>query len=180
MANTDKQALSTSKAHNRIILGSEITGGLGAGGEPEIGKKAAEASTDDIREIVKDANMVFIAAGMGGGTGTGAAPVIAKIAKDCGALVVAIVTRPFSFEGKKRIVNSINGLNNLRDNVDSIIVAQKPKLSPFIPEMKKRIAAALSLDEGRVNVKATTEEKLGFTGSEEGISSHAVCIMYRL
>ena len=128
VANTDKQALSTSKAHNRIILGSEITGGLGAGGEPEIGKKAAEASTDDIREIVKDANMVFIAAGMGGGTGTGAAPVIAKIAKDCGALVVAIVTRPFTFEGKKRIVNSINGLNNLRDNVDSIIVVSNDKL----------------------------------------------------
>lgn len=128
VANTDKQALSTSKASNRIILGQEITGGLGAGGEPEIGKKAAEASTDDIREIVKDANMVFIAAGMGGGTGTGAAPVIAKIAKDCGALVVAIVTRPFTFEGRKRIVNSINGLNNLRDNVDSIIVVSNDKL----------------------------------------------------
>ena len=128
VANTDKQALSTSKARNRIILGEEITGGLGAGGEPEMGEKAAEASTDAIREIVKGANMVFVAAGMGGGTGTGAAPVIAKIAKDAGALVVAIVTRPFTFEGKKRVVNSIEGLNKLRANVDSIIVVSNDKL----------------------------------------------------
>ena len=128
VANTDKQALSTSKASNRIILGEAITGGLGAGGEPEVGEKAAEASADTIREIVKDANMVFIAAGMGGGTGTGAAPVIARIAKDAGALVVGIVTRPFTFEGKKRVVNSIDGLNKLKANVDSIIVVSNDKL----------------------------------------------------
>ncbi len=128
VANTDKQALSTSKAKNRIILGEEITGGLGAGGEPEVGEKAAEASADDIREIVQGANMVFVAAGMGGGTGTGAAPVIARIAKDAGALVIAIVTRPFTFEGKKRVVNSIDGLNKLRANVDSIIVVSNDKL----------------------------------------------------
>ncbi|MCR5505392.1 MAG: cell division protein FtsZ [Bacilli bacterium] len=128
VANTDKQALSTSKASNRIILGEDITGGLGAGGEPEVGEKAAEASADTIREIVKNANMVFIAAGMGGGTGTGAAPVIAKIAKDAGALVIGIVTRPFTFEGKKRVVNSIDGLNKLRANVDSIIVVSNDKL----------------------------------------------------
>ena len=128
VANTDKQALSTSKATKRIILGESITGGLGAGGEPEIGEKAAEATADSIREIVQGANMVFIAAGMGGGTGTGAAPVIAKIAKDAGALVVAIVTRPFTFEGKKRVVNSIDGLNKLRKNVDSIIVVSNDKL----------------------------------------------------
>ena len=128
VANTDKQALSTSKAYNRIILGEEITGGLGAGGEPEVGARAAEASAEVIKEIVKDANMVFIAAGMGGGTGTGAAPVIAKIAKDAGALVIGIVTRPFTFEGKKRVVNSIDGLNKLRANVDSIIVVSNDKL----------------------------------------------------
>ena len=128
VVNTDKQALSTSKAVNRIILGEEITGGLGAGGEPEVGEKAAEASADTIREIVKGADMVFIAAGMGGGTGTGAAPVVARIAKDSGALVVAIVTRPFTFEGKKRVVNSIDGLNKLRNNVDSIIVVSNDKL----------------------------------------------------
>jgi len=128
VANTDKQALSTSKSSKRIILGQEITNGLGAGGEPEVGRKAAESSVDDIKEIVKDANMVFIAAGMGGGTGTGAAPVIARIAKEAGCLVVAIVTRPFSFEGKKRFVNSIDGLNKLKENVDSIIVVSNDKL----------------------------------------------------
>ena len=128
VANTDKQALSTSKSMHRLILGQEITGGLGAGGEPEIGEKAAEASADDIREIVKDANMVFVAAGMGGGTGTGAAPVVARIARDAGALVIAIVTRPFTFEGKKRVVNSIAGLNKLKENLDSIIVVSNDKL----------------------------------------------------
>ena len=128
VANTDKQALSTSKASNRIILGEEITGGLGAGGEPEVGAAAAEASADVIREIVKDANMVFVAAGMGGGTGTGAAPVIARIAKDAGALVLGIVTRPFTFEGNKRIANSVDGLNKSKANVDSIIVVSNDKL----------------------------------------------------
>jgi len=128
VANTDKQALSASKSENRMVLGPDITGGLGAGGEPEIGEKAAEASSEDIKEIVKGANMVFIAAGMGGGTGTGAAPVVAKIAKDAGALVVAIVTRPFTFEGKTRIINSINGLNKLKSVVDSIIVVSNDKL----------------------------------------------------
>ena len=128
VANTDKQALATSKSVNRIILGESLTGGLGAGGEPEMGEQAAEASADDIREIVKDANMVFIAAGMGGGTGTGAAPVVARIAKEAGALVVAIVTRPFSFEGKKRTVNSIDGLNKLKGCVDSLIVVSNDKL----------------------------------------------------
>ncbi len=128
VANTDKQALATSKSSNRIILGESLTGGLGAGGEPEMGEQAAEASADDIREIVKDANMVFIAAGMGGGTGTGAAPVVAKIAKEAGALVVAIVTRPFSFEGKKRTINSIDGLNKLKGSVDSLIVVSNDKL----------------------------------------------------
>lgn len=128
VANTDKQSLATSKASNRIVLGPEITGGLGAGGEPSVGKSAALASEEDIRNIVKGSNMVFIAAGMGGGTGTGAAPVIAGIAKEEGALVVAIVTRPFTFEGKKRIANSVEGLNNLKDAVDAIIVVSNDKL----------------------------------------------------
>lgn len=131
VANTDKQALGTSKAANRLILGEELTGGLGAGGDPKAGKAAAEASADKIREIVKDANMVFIAAGMGGGTGTGAAPVIANIAKNIEGrdiLVVAIVTRPFTFEGKTRILNSIKGLNDLKAEVDSLIVVSNDKL----------------------------------------------------
>ncbi len=128
VANTDKQALATSKAFNRLVLGEELTQGLGAGGEPKIGKEAAEASEEDIRKIVHGANMVFIAAGMGGGTGTGAAPVIARIAKEEQALTVAIVTRPFSFEGKKRIANSVEGLNELKDAVDSIIIVSNDKL----------------------------------------------------
>ena len=128
VANTDKQALSTSKSSKRLILGQEITNGLGAGGNPEVGRKAAEASAKDIHAICHGANMVFIAAGMGGGTGTGAAPVIASIAKEEGALVVAIVTRPFSFEGKRRFVNSIQGLNALKEQVDSIIVVSNDKL----------------------------------------------------
>lgn len=128
VANTDKQTLSTSKAHNRLVLGAEITQGLGAGGDPEMGKQAAEASTEDIKQIIKGANMVFISAGMGGGTGTGASPVIARIAKEAGALVVAIVTRPFAFEGKKRIAHSVEGLNNLKANVDAIIVVSNDKL----------------------------------------------------
>lgn len=128
VANTDKQALISSKADERIILGEELTKGLGAGGEPEVGRLAAEASREKIREIVKNADMVFIAAGMGGGTGTGAAPVIANVAKEEGALTIAIVTRPFSFEGKKRIAYSIEGLNNLKGQVDSIIVVSNDNL----------------------------------------------------
>ena len=128
VANTDQQALSRSKATNRIILGQQTTGGLGAGGNPEVGRKAAEESIDEIRQIVAGANLVFIAAGMGGGTGTGAAPVIAQAAKEAGALTVAIVTRPFTFEGKKRIANSVEGLNNLKDAVDAIIIVSNDKL----------------------------------------------------
>lgn len=126
--NTDKQALSTSKARNRLVLGGDYTQGLGAGGEPEVGRQAAEASIEDIRNIVKGANMVFVAAGMGGGTGTGAAPVIARVAREEGALTVAIVTRPFGFEGKKRIANSVEGLNELKESVDSIIIVSNDKL----------------------------------------------------
>ena len=128
VANTDQQALSRSKATNRIVLGEQSTGGLGAGGDPEIGKRAAEESIDRIREVVQGANLVFIAAGMGGGTGTGASPVIAQAAKEAGALTVAIVTRPFTFEGKKRIENSVKGLNDLKDAVDAIIIVSNDKL----------------------------------------------------
>ena len=128
VANTDRQALSRSKAPNRLVLGEEITNGLGAGGEPDVGRAAAEASVDQIRDIVRGANLVFIAAGMGGGTGTGAAPIVAQIAKEEGALTVAIVTRPFTFEGKKRIANSVEGLNNLKEAVDSIIIVSNDKL----------------------------------------------------
>lgn len=128
VANTDKQALSTSKAPHRIVLGEEITKGLGAGGDPKVGAEAAEKSADEIRRIVEGADMVFIAAGMGKGTGTGAAPVIARIAKESGALTVAIVTRPFTFEGSQRVSNAVMGLGNLKDAVDSIIIVSNDKL----------------------------------------------------
>lgn len=128
VANTDKQVLQTSAATHRLVLGEKTTGGLGAGGSPDIGKLAAEESKDAIADIVKGANMVFIAAGMGGGTGTGAAPVIAAIAREAKALTVAIVTRPFTFEGKGRIANSVRGLNELKDAVDAIIIVSNDKL----------------------------------------------------
>ena len=127
VCNTDAQALATSKAEHRLVLGKEVTNGLGAGGDPEIGRQAAEASIDDLYEILQGANMVFIAAGMGGGTGTGAAPVIARVARELGALTVAIVTRPFSFEGERR-KNAVEGINELKNNVDAIIIVSNDKL----------------------------------------------------
>lgn len=126
--NTDKQALSLSKAKNRLCIGTNATGGLGAGGNPAMGRKAAEESKEDIEGIVSGADMVFIAAGMGGGTGTGAAPVIASIARNAGALTLAIVTRPFGFEGERRIANSVEGLSNLMDACDSVIVVSNDQL----------------------------------------------------
>ncbi len=128
VANTDKQALSTSKCPNRIILGDETARGLGAGANPEVGRKAAEFSADKIREIVEGTDLVFIAAGMGKGTGTGAAPVIAKLAKEAGALTIAIVTRPFTVEGNQRNDNAAKGLNELKEVVDSIMVVSNDKL----------------------------------------------------
>ncbi len=126
--NTDKQALSLSKAPNRIVLGEDITHGLGAGGDPNVGKQAAEASKDTIKEIVQGANLVFVAAGMGGGTGTGAAPVVSKIAKEAGALTIAIVTRPFAFEGNRKVGYSVDGLNELKNSCDSLIIVNNDKL----------------------------------------------------
>jgi len=128
--NTDLQSLNGSKvpAANRIILGKEITGGLGAGGNPEVGRQAAEASAEEIRKVVKGANMVFLAAGMGGGTGTGATPVVASICREEKALTVAVVTRPFDFEGKQRTTNSIAGTSALKEVVDSVIFVSNNKL----------------------------------------------------
>ena len=128
VCNTDAQALATSKAEHRLVLGREVTNGLGAGGDPEVGRIAAESSKEDLYEIIQGANMVFIAAGMGGGTGTGAAPIVAQVARECGALTIAIVTRPFSFEGEKRRKNAINGINALKDNVDAMIIVSNDKL----------------------------------------------------
>lgn len=128
VCNTDAQALGTSKAEHKLVLGPRFTRGLGAGGNPEVGRKAAEDSLDDIKEIVSGADMVFIAAGMGGGTGTGAAPVIARAAKDANALTIAIVTRPFTMEGEARKVKAVEGIEDLKQNVDSMIIVSNDKL----------------------------------------------------
>ncbi len=122
VANTDKQALNRSVAENRIVIGSKLTNGLGAGGKPEIGEKAAIEDTEAIANILKGADMVFVTAGMGGGTGTGAAPVIAKIAKEQGALTVGVVTKPFDFEGKVKMRLAEEGIRKLHEQVDTLIV----------------------------------------------------------
>jgi cell division protein FtsZ len=127
-ANTDMQALSKSKAEFRLQIGEKLTKGLGAGANPEVGRDAALESIDLIRETLGDADMVFITAGMGGGTGTGAAPVIAQAAKEIGALTVAVVTKPFYFEGKKRLLQAEKGVQALREVVDSIITIPNDRL----------------------------------------------------
>ncbi len=126
--NTDRQALSRCKAEIKIQLGEKITGGRGAGANPEIGQKAAEESIDEVIANIQDADMVFITAGMGGGTGTGAAPIIAKASMDCGALTVAVVTKPFTFEGKKRWNRAAKGIQYLSNFVDSLVIIPNDKL----------------------------------------------------
>ena len=132
VANTDVQVLRRSSVENKIVLGRELTKGLGAGGNPEMGRKAALETEKDIREALQGADMVFIAAGMGGGTGTGAAPVFAKIARELGALTVGVITKPFTFEGMKRRKQAVEGVDELRANVDSIIVVSNDRLLQLI------------------------------------------------
>ena len=126
--NTDFQVLRLSKADVRIPIGSELTKGLGAGANPEIGRRAAEESEQEIREVLKDTDLVFITAGMGGGTGTGAAPVIARYAKEAGCVVVGIVTKPFSFEGTKRMQQALAGIEQMRQYVDTLVIVPNDKL----------------------------------------------------
>ncbi len=126
--NTDAQALYTSKAENKIQIGTKLTRGLGAGANPDVGLKAAEESRNDIVAAVKGADMVFVTAGMGGGTGTGAAPLVAEVAKEMGALTVGVVTKPFTFEGKKRFGQAESGIVNIKSKVDTLIVIPNEKL----------------------------------------------------
>ena len=126
--NTDKQALDLCKAPTLLAIGEKTTGGKGAGANPEVGQKSAEESAEDISSAIKGADMVFVTCGMGGGTGTGAAPVVAKIAKEQGILTVGIVTKPFQFEGKPRMNNALNGIERLKENVDTLIVIPNQKL----------------------------------------------------
>ena len=126
--NTDRQALSKCKAEIKIQLGEKTSGGRGAGANPEIGQKAAEETIDEIVALIQDADMVFITAGMGGGTGTGASPIIAKASMDCGALTVAVVTKPFTFEGKKRWNRAAKGIQYLSNFVDSLVIIPNDRL----------------------------------------------------
>ena len=126
--NTDKQALDLCKAPTRVQTGEKLTKGLGAGAKPEIGAAAVEENRDEITELVKEADMVFVTCGMGGGTGTGAAPVVAEIAKEMGILTVGVVTKPFIFEGKPRMNNALNGIERLKENVDTLIIIPNDKL----------------------------------------------------
>ena len=130
--NTDKQALTLCKAPNLIQIGEKLTKGLGAGAQPEIGEKAAEESMEELSSAVKGADMVFVTCGMGGGTGTGAAPVVAKIAKEQGILTVGVVTKPFKFEAKQRMVNALSGIDRLKESVDTLIVIPNDKLLEIV------------------------------------------------
>ena len=132
VANTDLQVLNVSKAETKLQIGKTISNGLGAGGNPEVGREAALESKEEIKEVLRGADMVFVTCGLGGGTGTGAAPVIAEIAQDLGCLTVAIVTKPFKFEGQRRIDHALTGLDELKKHVDTIVVIPNDKLRDLI------------------------------------------------
>jgi len=132
VVNTDKQALALSQASQKIQIGDKLTKGLGAGANPEIGHKAAEESKDEISKAIKGADMVFITAGMGGGTGTGAAPVVAEIAKSMGILTVGVVTKPFPFEGRKRMLHAEHGISSLKERVDTLVTIPNERLLTMV------------------------------------------------
>jgi len=145
--NTDKQALLSNKAKVRIAIGEKLTKGLGAGANPEIGKRAAEESKEVIADLIKDANLVFITAGMGGGTGTGAAPVIAQIAKEMGILTIGVVTKPFAFESKIRSQNAEKGIEALKQFVDTLVVIPNNKLLQIVPKGTPVVDALRTADD---------------------------------
>lgn len=145
--NTDKQALQLCKAPKLLQIGEKLTKGLGAGAKPEVGEKAAEESVEDINSAIKGADMVFVTCGMGGGTGTGAAPIVAKAAKDMGILTVGIVTKPFSFEARTRMQNALMGIENLKNNVDTLIVIPNDKLLQIVDRRTSMPDALKKADE---------------------------------
>lgn len=144
--NTDAQALNLSKAEVKMQIGAKLTRGLGAGANPEVGKKAAEESKEQIEEALRGADMVFVTAGMGGGTGTGAAPVIAQIARDLGALTVGVVTRPFTFEGKKRQTQASMGIAGMKEAVDTLIVIPNDRLLEIVDKSTPMLEAFREAD----------------------------------
>ncbi|MHC5249577.1 cell division protein FtsZ [Enterococcus sp. LJL120] len=146
VANTDVQALKNSKAETLIQLGPKFTRGLGAGSQPEVGQKAAEESEQAIQDALEGADMIFITAGMGGGTGTGAAPIVARIAKEVGALTVAIVTRPFSFEGPKRGRYASEGISQLKENVDTLLIISNNRLLEVVDKKTPMLEAFREAD----------------------------------
>lgn len=145
--NTDRQALYMSQATQRVQIGEKLTKGLGAGANPEVGQQAAEESRDEIANVIKDSDMVFITAGMGGGTGTGAAPVVAQIAREMGILTVGVVTRPFAFEGKKRLEQALGGIDELNKNVDSLVIIPNERLK-YVSEQKITFKNAFEIADG--------------------------------
>ena len=145
--NTDKQALNYSQAGTKIQIGEKLTKGQGAGSNPSVGQKAAEESKDEIQAALEGAHMVFITAGMGGGTGTGAAPVVAEIAHNMGALTIGVVTRPFGFEGKKRIDQALQGIEAMRENVDSLVIIPNERLK-LVSEQKITFKNAFDIADG--------------------------------
>jgi cell division protein FtsZ len=155
--NTDSQALLQSAAQQRIQLGQKLTRGLGAGGNPMIGQKAAEESRNDLLQSLEGADLVFIAAGMGGGTGTGAAPIVAEVAKECGALTVGIVTKPFGFEGRKRQRQAEEGIARLAEHVDTLIVIPNDRLRDAIAGAPLQEAFRAADDVLRMGVKGITD-----------------------
>jgi cell division protein FtsZ len=144
--NTDAQALNLSKAEYKLQIGGKLTRGLGAGANPEVGKKAAEESREQLEEVLRGADMVFVTAGMGGGTGTGAAPVIASIARELGALTVGVVTRPFTFEGRKRQTQAIGGITSMKEAVDTLIVIPNDKLLQIVDKSTPMLEAFREAD----------------------------------
>ena len=142
--NTDAQSLLLSNAPRRVRIGDKLTRGLGAGGDPEKGKKAAEESADDLYEVLKGSDMVFITAGMGGGTGTGATPIVAQVAREVGALTIGVVTRPFTFEGAKRMQGAETGIGELKEKVDTLIVIPNDRLLQIV-DKRASLNEALSV-----------------------------------
>ena len=145
--NTDKQALQLCKAPQLLQIGEKLTKGLGAGAKPEIGEKAAEESAEEITAALKGSDMVFVTCGMGGGTGTGAAPVVAKLAKDMGILTVGVVTKPFRFEARTRMVNALSGIERIKENVDTLIVIPNDKLLQIVDRRTTMPEALKKADE---------------------------------
>ena len=145
--NTDKQALFLSKANMKIQIGDKLTKGLGAGSDPEIGQKAAEENRDEIAQALKGSDMVFVTAGMGGGTGTGAAPVVASVAKELGILTVGVVTKPFTFEGRKRMAQAERGIAQLKEHVDTLIIIPNDRLLQVIQKNTSMVEAFKMADD---------------------------------